>query len=138
VSQGDEGSPPLSGLARSLRERLDQVVPPGVEPREGEPAEPEPSTLPPGVRDRFTTRIALYLGGDEERREALRPGLRDDVELLEEAEEEGPLVQAALALARTEAEAGTGEASEVDPILRRLEEYLSFRKDRPGSPRRSP
>ena len=121
--------PPISGLARSLRDLLDQVAPAGTDASESAATGRRGS-----MRDRFTTRIALYLEGDEERREALRPGLQDDVRLLHEAGEEGPLMEAAQALSRRR---------DTDPLLRELWELLSSGSDRgasprDGSPRRSP
>ncbi len=120
----DASPPPISGLARSLRDLLDQVT-----PAQADPSEEAYTGRRGGIRDRFTTRIALYLGGDAERREALRPGLRDDVRLLYEAGEAGPLEEAAEALSRH---------GDDDPLLRELKEVLNAGSDRAQSPRTSP
>jgi hypothetical protein len=118
----EDGTLP-SGLARALRDRFREGDEPGEEAGgpEGErssrsslrPSHPQsdpPSlqgdphlptvSLPPGTRDRFTTRVARYLTETDERRALLLPGIREDLALLEEAGARGVVAEAARSVLR--------------------------------------
>ena len=108
----EDGTLP-SGLARALRDRFREGDEPGEEaaprggtapgegaaPGVGDPHLPTVS-LPPGTRDRFTTRVARYLTETDERRALLLPGIREDLALLEEAGARGVVAEAARSVLR--------------------------------------
>ncbi len=124
-AQGAGPGAPVPGLARSLRARFARLR--GEEPEVplargagGEPGVPSSESARRGelgagagpgedlilARERFTNRVARFLTLAGSRREALLPGLLEDVEVFRSWGAGGPLLDAALALE------GGGEAGD--------------------------
>lgn len=122
-AQGAGPGAPVPGLARSLRSRFARLRGEESEVASARGARGEPGVPSSGsgrreesgagagpaeelilARERFTNRVARFLTLSGDRREALLPGLLEDVEVFRSWGAGGPLLDAALAL-----EAGGGD-----------------------------